>query len=103
MRFECDEKDNRYIENVNKDIADGQEISAFVNNVGGEYFINFTCTDVAKANNFILNLLSPSKQDYIEETLGIKVNSLNYCHGDHKIQTLKQYLQSFMEALDRIH
>lgn len=104
MKFIMEEKDEGYINNVNEYLSNPEEyLPILIHKVGSEYYLNFTCTDVAKANNFILTLLSPNNREYIEETLGVNINSLNYCHGDNKLHELKAYLQNFINAIDNIH
>lgn len=104
MKFEFDESDLKRIKNINDDLKEGKEPMLLVYNEGKDYFINFSCVDVAKANNFIGMLLCPNKeiQNDIEEKFGIRINSLNFCEGDTKISTLKEYLKKFIEDLDTI-
>jgi len=104
MKIELDERDLKYINNVNEDLENGEEPILFVNTLTNDYYINFRCVDLAKANNFIGMLLCPrdNMKNLVEENFGIKVNSLNFCEGDHKLSTLKSYLKEFMEKLDNI-
>jgi hypothetical protein len=103
MKIELSEIDKENIESINKTIEDGNEPCLFINNVGADYFINFTCTDIAKANIFIATLLSNTENSKkIQDTLGIKVNSINYCEGDTKIAALKNYLTNFLEMLENM-
>ena len=102
MKIELEEKDINYINRVNEDISNGELPPLFVNEVGRDYFINFKCLDRAKANSFILSLLNPARSKEMEEKFGIQFNSLNYCEGDNKIATLKEYLRSFLDTLENI-
>ena len=104
MKIVLEEDDLKYIDKVNLDLAEGNCPPLFVNLINHYYYINFTCTDIAKANNFIMELLSPIRetQTNIEETCGIRVNSINYCHGDTKITELKNYLRDIISELDRM-
>lgn len=97
MKIVLEESDLKYVDRVNEDLFDGKCPPLIVNEVGKEYYINFTCLDIAKANNFILELLQP--HDIKESTTGIHVNSINYCNGDNKINELKEYLKSFLDQL----
>lgn len=66
--------------------------------------MEFTCVDIAKANTFIVNIMKPSVKatTEIENTLGISVNSINYCHGDGKLNEIKAHLRKTLEDLERI-
>ena len=99
MKIEFDEKDREYIDRINKDLEAGEDIPLFINQVGNTYYINFTCTDVAKANAFVMEFLRPRGN---MEEFGIHVNSLNFCEGDNKVYQLKEYLQNFLNQLDEI-
>lgn len=100
MKIEFDEDDKNYIDRINKDLEIGADVPLFINQVGKTYYINFTCTDIAKANAFIMEFLRPSNN--IMEKFGIRVNSLNYCEGDNKVYQLKEFLQNFLNQLDEI-
>ena len=104
MKIILEEDDLKYIDKINLDLAEGECPPLFVNQLNQDYYINFTCTDIAKANSFIMELLSSIRetQDNIEETCGIRVNSVNYCHGDTKITELKDYLRDVISELDRM-
>ena len=70
------------------------------------YYFEFKCTDIAKANLFAGLLMSSRYNEearQFQEMFGIEVQSLNYCHGDQAITTLKSYLQDFIEKLDTIN
>lgn len=103
MKIELDENDIKYINRVNQDLADGECPPLFCE-IGKDYYINFTCLDRAKANNFILSLCAPNPDitKEVEEKFGVRFNSINYCKGDNKITELKGLLQSFLNALDNI-
>jgi len=102
MQFVLDEKDNSFIERLNRDLQNNENVPLFVNNIGKNYYINFTCEDIAKANLFILTLMQSANSEYLKDTLGITINSINYCHGDNKIAELKDMLTSFIERLDNM-
>lgn len=102
MKIELEENDINYINRVNEDLAAGECSPLFVNEVGKDYYINFTCLDRAKANSFILSLCSQSMNKEMEEKCGIYINSINYCHGDNKISELKDRLRSFLNELENI-
>ena len=103
MRIELSEIDKNNIENINTELEKCNEPPLFINEINREYFINFTCTDIGKANVFVATLLSNTENSKnIQETLGIRVNSLNYCDGDTKLSILKNKLKEFLEELERI-
>lgn len=100
MKIELEGNELDYIDKINKDLSTGNCPPLFVNQIGKEYYINFTCLDLAKANNFIMELLRPA--NIYDNITGIHVNSINYCHGDNKITELKSYLKSFLDQLENI-
>lgn len=102
MKIEFEEKDIKRIDGINEDIANNQSPILFVNEVGKNYYINFECVDIAKANNFIWMLMTENKdiKKEIEDKFGIKINSINYCEGDNKLHTLKAYLKRFLDELE---
>ena len=105
MKIILDDVDINYINCVKEEMKNGKERPLIVGNQpGNNYYLNFTVTDVVKANNFILTLLdsSPEYRKELEEVAGICVNSFNFCSGDTKINRLKDILQSFINQLDMI-
>ena len=103
MKIELEESDINYINRVNEDLdARLNSIPLLCNEINKNYNINFTCLDRAKANSFILGLCSPHMAKEIEEKFGIRINSINYCHGDNKLTELKDYLQTFLNELEQI-
>lgn len=102
MKVELEDKDLSYINRINADLNNGENIPLFINQVGKEYYIKFVCNDIAKANNFIMDLIMNPDNKENEEKFGVQFISLNYYHGDDKISTLKSKLQSFIDELDRL-
>jgi hypothetical protein len=102
MKIEMEENDINYIERVNTDLANGESIPLFINKKDGEYYIKFVCDDVAKANNFVMDLIMKCDNKENEDKFGVHFLSLNYCHGDDKIASLKSRLQSFINELDNM-
>ena len=104
MKIEFEEKDLTLIDNINKDLDAGEKPILFVNEVDRQYFISFTCKDIAKANAFIRGLIR--NQDFnnkeLEEKFGIMIDSINYCEGDLKAKKLKSLLQDFITELDKL-
>lgn len=77
MKIIFDEKDQKYIENINKDIETFPPIP--INSLNDKkYALVFTATDLAKASCFILNMFD-SERGEIEDTLGIRVVELSTC------------------------
>ena len=101
MEFVVTDKGKHFIDGINKDLEAGENIPLLVPEKDRNYFINFTCTDVAKANLFAYTLMYNRNID-LEEVLGIRVNSFNYCQGDSKVGELKDYLRAFLDRLDRM-
>lgn len=106
MKIELEDKDLNFINSINKEIElnNGNvpdDFPLYIGKVDHTYYINFTCVDIAKANNFIGRLFihANANDGYLEETLGITFNSLNYCHGDDKVAQLKSMLQRMIDDL----
>lgn len=104
MKIELDEKDLKYIQNINEGLSNGENLPVFIPEKGKRYFIEFTCEDVAKANAFAMMFMNPNPEKVTElrEIFGITVNCISYCNGDSKLSELKQYLQSFLQSLENI-
>lgn len=105
MKVVLSDGDKRYIDWLNERLAAGKETPIITDQVGGTYFINFTCTDAAKANCFVLNLLENSEEarKNLEENCGIKINSINFCEGDNKVAALKENLREFLAKLEALY
>lgn len=104
MKIVLDEKDNKYIERINYDIENGEEPILFCSEKRN-YSVSFDVIDIAKANNFILEIVMNPNHEHakeIEEKIGIRFTSINYSAGDSKLDELKHYLAEFMERINRI-
>lgn len=100
MKVDIEQGDIDYINKVNADLNKGGNVPLFINTKGKEYYIKFVCDDVAKANNFVMGLIMRQDNKENEEKLGVHFLSLNYCHGDDKIERLKSKLQGFINELE---
>lgn len=102
MKIELDKKDINFINRINEDLSNGENVPIYINNIGKDYYLNFKCLDIAKANAFIMYFMHPNNTKEIEEKFGIQINSINYCDGDNKLSELKSYLREFLNKLDNI-
>lgn len=106
MKFILDENDNEYIERLNKDLQEGNNPPICIYQIGGRYYIEFECLDIAKANNFALNLLMYGRdinvQKEIEEKLGVSIKCIAYSNPDRKIDSLKEILKQALYDLDNL-
>ena len=102
MKFVLEERDTNYIDKINKDIQYGECPPLFVNQIGKRYYIEFECTDIAKANNFVFDMMNSRNEEQLEEVLGIRVNCINYCNGDTKLNELKETLKDFLYKLENM-
>lgn len=102
MKIELDENDLSYINKINKDLENGEQIPLFVGEKGKRYFIEFTCEDIAKANAFIMMFMNPNaeKVQELKDKFGIKVECISYCTGDTKREELKRYLRKMLQELE---
>lgn len=105
MQIILEEQDIQFIEKINKDLEEATEATwpALFINQKKNYSISFDVVDIAKANNFIyeivMNPLSKRFQE-IENKLGVRFTSVNYSEGDAKLNELKQHLKDFLIKLE---
>ena len=104
MKFILEEKDESYIKRVNEDLAEGKCPPLAVNSTDANYYLVFKCADVAKANNFILELLAmkQSESNEIEDKLGINVLQLRYDGNNAIAGELKEYLKDLLNRLENM-
>lgn len=104
MKFVIEENDKNYIDKVNQDLAENQDIPLFINNVGKSYTLEFESVDIAKANAFVLNMMSSDKEKVkeVEDLLGIKIKAISYDKGSSSLNTLKNYLRNFLDQLESV-
>ncbi len=102
MKIQFDKKDINYINNINDNLKNGEDIPLFINEVGRKYYLEFTCTDIALANCFIMNLFDPNLNKKLKENFGLELEMLRYHNGDSKIEELKEKLQLFINELDNL-
>lgn len=103
MKFILEEHDLRNIDNINKDIQDGQDPPLFVSYTPGKrYYLEFETTDIAKANTFVVNMMNSNNAKYIEEILGINIKCIAYSGPDRKIDSIKEFLRNALNELERM-
>lgn len=105
VKIELDEKDKNLIDKINRDLDDGVENLPVFINAKRNYSVSFDVTDIAKANNFIYEVvMCPDRErnKQIEDLLGVSFTSINYSTGDVKLSELKQKIKEFLHELDAI-
>lgn len=100
MKFVLEEGDERFINNINRAIEEGEEKPPLFVRKDTRYYIEFECTDIAKANAFVYNLISNG--DSLKEELGIDVKCIAYSHPDRKISKIKKLLENVIKQLDNL-
>lgn len=101
MQIIFDENDQRYIDNVNKDLQSGETPPIPISTLNDKkYAIVFTATDLAKASCFAYNMLTKNQE--IDNALGINIIELSYEPGHTHIDNLKNLLRNTLMELDRI-
>lgn len=101
MKIELEEKDKLFINNINKDIENGEKPILYCPDKR-KYSISFEVRDIAKANAFICSIvMNPNNAKEIEDLIGIRFTSLNYKEG-LQIEKLKELLSRFMIELDQL-
>lgn len=80
MKIILEEKDKNYAERVNTAFNEGnKEFMTPIYSKDKKYYIEFTCTDIGKANAFIMAFLfNDDNSKELEEEIGINVTALNY-------------------------
>ena len=73
MKFIAEEKDKNSTKAINTAFENNKSVPVFLNEKNKKYYLEFTCTDLGKANAFIMNLMSTKYSDNIEENLGIEI------------------------------
>lgn len=104
MKIILNEEDQSYIDKVNQDLSNNEDCPLFINEQNKTYTLEFECVDIAKANNFILYMLSSNIKNVkeIEDVLGINVKAINYDKGSQQIITLKEILKNALDQLNYI-
>lgn len=101
MKFVLEEGDERFINNINRAIEEGEMPPLFVPRKDTRYYIEFECIDIAKANVFTYALMHNDKS--LKEQLGIDVRCIAYSGPDRKIDKLKKLLEDVIKQLDDLH
>ncbi len=104
MKFILEDRDQRNIDNINKDLQGGiNDCPLFVSGEPGKkYYLEFEVTDIAKANTFVANMLLTSKSKEVRDTLGIDIKCLAYSGPDRKIDGIKEFLRNALNELERM-
>lgn len=103
MKIVLEDREKDYIKRINESLSTDNPIPVFCGEKKG-YSLSFDVVDIAKANTFVSYLMTPNTETVkeIEDTLGVRITSINYVTGDIKLNELKAKLQNFMEELNRI-
>lgn len=106
MKIILEKGEKNLIDNINKDLEDNKEIPfLFINKKGSKYYLEFECDDIAKANTFVMYMMSPNKemQENIRENFGINITAFSYCSPkEREIENLKNILRETLEKLENM-
>ena len=103
MKIEFDENDYNYINKINEDLSNGENIPLFISQLGKRYSIEFEAVDIAKANAFVMEFMNPNNEKIQHlRDLGIDIKAIKYDQGRSRIEELKRYLTSMIEQLDQL-
>lgn len=97
MKIEFEEKDNIFIDNINKELNNENKLALFIDKKDRNFYLEFTCTDVAKANAFLMYFMINASCKELEEKFGIRLSSLKYSLAN--TNELKDRLQSIIDEL----
>lgn len=100
MKIEFDDKDLEYIDKLNEDLRNGEDIPLFVHSRDKKYNIEFTCYDIAKANMFLSYIMNPRNTIELREYLGINITGIKYDIKDDALMNLRDYLQKMINDID---
>lgn len=101
MKFIAEEKDKKYTKAINTAFENNESVPVFLSEKNKKYYLEFTCTDLGKANAFIMNLMSPNYSDNIKEKLGIEVLNVTYSL-DPKIDRAKAILENALREINEL-
>ena len=102
MQFILEENDIKYIERINQDIDNIKDLPLYLNQYNRKYCIEFECTDIAKANSFVVDLMNPRNEEKLNENLGIRICSIRYDNNRSILDNLKTELRTLLEKLDQM-
>lgn len=100
MKFIAEEKDKKYTKAINTAFENNESVPVFLSEKNKKYYLEFTCTDLGKANAFIMNLMSTSCIN-TEEDLGIEVLNVTYSL-DPKIDRAKAILENALREINEL-
>ena len=99
MEIKFNDQDRRYAEAINEAIEKGEECPVHLSDGKGTYYLKIECTDIGKANAFIMNFMQPNEDRVkkLEEQTGIRILSANYSIFSKLKEISKDAVQQFVE------
>lgn len=74
MKIILDEKDKRYANCINEALENNETVPIYLTRKNTKYYLEFTCTDVGKANAFIMHFMDKNADiEKINNEVGINV------------------------------
>ena len=112
MKFELEQRDENFIDVVTKRLQDENESvnvkrALLLKHPDRKYNLVFSIKDLAKANNFIMDIFGPREeadeiQKEFEEATGIMIESVGCSEADAKVENLKSYLNQVLNELENL-
>lgn len=100
MKVVFNEHDEKYVKKINDALEeDATQLVSFIQEKGRKYYLEIECVDPGKASAFIMNLMNRVSPDQyeLEESLGIKLHSINY-----SVINRDEINKILQEAIDKI-
>ena len=107
MKFELEQRDENFIDVVTKRLQDENESvnvkrALLLKHPDRKYNLVFSIKDLAKANNFIIDIFGPREDKEFEEATGIMIESVGCSEADAKVENLKSYLNQMLNELENL-
>lgn len=74
MKIILDEKDKRYANRINEALDNDESIPIYLTRKNTKYYLEFSCTDIGKANAFIMHFMDKNTDiEKISNEVGINI------------------------------
>lgn len=98
MKIEFDENDKSYIDKVNDNLSSGNfnDMALISYQKGNRIYIECEVTDVAKANAFFLDAISPRSNE-IFKPVGVEIKHIRFNEDTNNLKKLRNEIQQVID------